>query len=117
MALPPAPNPMPPQGNLPVAVPPPPVAAGAPPLPGAAVPPPAAMPVPGAPTPGQPDMPMAEAEFVPPLTFLQQPWVQNALPIATSVVFHLGILIIGYVLVSRIPAIQRALKPTEEQII
>src|SRR5215211_7926928 len=41
----------------------------------------------------------------------------DALAIATSVVFHLGILIIGYVLVSRIPAIQRALKPTEEQII
>jgi len=62
-------------------------------------------------------MPVAEGVYVPPPTFFQLPWVQNALPIVTSVVFHLGILIIGYVLVSRIPAIQRALKPTEEQII
>src|SRR4051794_39580825 len=107
MALPPAPNPMPQEGSRPPSVPPPPLTVGAPPLPGAALPPgapmPAAVPLPGGPAvlpPGQPDVPVAEGEYVPPLTFFQLPWVQNALPIVVSVVFHLGIIIIMYVLVS-----------------
>lgn len=62
---------------------------GLPPLPGKTPPLP--------PTAGAPVQMAPEGEPGVPLSFWQLPWVQNILPFATSVVVHVGILIIGVV--------------------
>jgi hypothetical protein len=82
-----------------------------PPLPGAKG---ATMPPkPGDPIPVEPQM----QEVGPPLTFWQQPWVQNVLPFATSIVVHAGILIIGVVFFFGVQYVQKQSAHQDEVII
>jgi len=73
----------------------------------------------------EPQLPAAEgaspstAGQIPPapvvqLSFLRNPTVQNLLPLATSIVFHLALLIIGYALLKTVP---QMVSPTREQVI
>lgn len=60
--------------------------------------PPPAQPVPQAPQPVQP-IPQEPEPAVPdvqPRGFLQNPWVQELMPFVTSVVFHLGLILAGF---------------------
>ncbi len=50
----------------------------------------------------------------PKLGFFQQPLVQNVLPFATSLIFHLSIVSVGYVFVKELPKVVQAVR---EQII
>src|SRR2546423_1005603 len=51
----------------------------------------------------------------PHINFWQQPWVQNVLPLLTSIAVHLTILILAIVLVPKI--IQATRQVTQEQLI
>lgn len=70
------------------------------------------------PKPGDP-LPVAPEAHDPgvPLTFWQLPWVQNVLPFATSVVVHLGILIIGVVFFYGFQYINKPANHQEEVIV
>jgi hypothetical protein len=46
--------------------------------------------------------------------FLNQPWVQNVLPLATSLFLHLGIIVLGIALYQ---AVQQVVNPNKEQVI
>jgi hypothetical protein len=67
--------------------------------------------------PGEsPDNPVEqEPEFHHAAGFFNQPWVQNLLPFATSLVFHLGILLVGF-LVWGI-AVKTIGNPNKEQVV
>ena len=52
-----------------------------------------------------------------PLSFWQLPWVQNVLPFATSVVLHVGILIIGIVFFRVVEYVARQAPHQEEVIV
>jgi hypothetical protein len=69
-------------------------------------------PTPGGPVPGAPEM----HEVAVPMTFWQLPWVQNILPFATSVVVHIGILIIGVVFFFGVKYIQKQ-PPHQDEVI
>ena len=82
----------------------------APPAPGAPVPAAAAGPAPAdAPAPAEPE------SNQPVITFWQQPWVQNVLPLATSISLHGAIIILGLLTVTAYKVIIKA--PHEEQVI
>lgn len=105
--LPPKPNvPTTPASPLPGAAKP-----AAPPLQGAKSGPVAA--APGGPVPAVPEM----HEVAVPMTFWQLPWVQNILPFATSVVVHVGILIIGVVFFFGVRYVQKQTEHQDEVVI
>jgi hypothetical protein len=55
-------------------------------------------------------------ELLPQLSFWQQPWVQNVLPLVTSLTIHAAIIVVGVVLALGAKVYQ-TMKPLEEQII
>jgi hypothetical protein len=56
----------------------------------------------------------AADELHPRLTFWQEPWVQNVLPLATSLALHIGLIVLGIVLVKTVPLVFRH---PEEQVV
>src|ERR1700742_3439204 len=63
-----------------------------------------------------PQNPFDAAEAVQPaLTFWQLPWVQNLLPLITSIAIHLGIIILGLLAYGAVHQITKQLK--QEQVI
>src|SRR5438067_7527732 len=65
---------------------------------------------PGLPT----DAPAPEEDVLPPLPFWQQPFVQNVVPLLTSIAVHLAIILIG---IFTIHAVVQSRAVTQEQII
>ena len=66
-----------------------------------------------------PPMPIAAGpavELHPPIGFFQQPWVQNVLPLVTSVALHLAVVIVGLIALKTADLIANT-KSLEEQII
>jgi hypothetical protein len=63
------------------------------------------------PLPGEPN---ADDEFKKPAGFFQQPWVQTALPFATSLILHLSLILVVVIFFKVAPAVLKAVK---EQII
>ena len=83
-------------------------------VPGSAAP--TAPPGPGTPS-AVPDEPAAlPPDLHAPLDFWQQPWVQNVLPLVTSLALHVAIVLIGFLAVRTVQMVVDA-KPLEEQII
>lgn len=73
---------------------------------------------PGMPVPGDPALQgQALPEVGVPMTFWQLPWVQNVLPFATSVVVHLGILIIGVAFFYGVNYVSKKMPHQEEVIV
>ncbi len=58
--------------------------------------PPAAPKLPPTPPADAVDPSLEEVATTPHLSFWQQPWVQNVLPFATSLVLHVGLIVLGY---------------------
>ena len=87
------------------------------PLPPQPLPPPVAG---GPAAAGPPEMPAIAAgpavELHPPLGFFQQPWVQNVLPLVTSLALHAAVVILGLLAWKTADLIVNS-KPLEEQII
>lgn len=59
--------------------------------------------------------PDAEGAAVAHLGFMQQPWVQNLLPMATSLVLHIGLFVVGFIGFKTVEAVYN--KVVEEQVI
>jgi hypothetical protein len=78
-----------------------------------------AIPLPPTPHPGT-MLPPGEAQEAPTdyrhyqVSFWRQPWVQNVLPLATSLVLHLSLIIIGY---ATYKTVQKVVQVVKEQII
>ena len=90
------------------------------PMPPAAPLPPQPVAPPGVPPANAQQAGQAPAELPPdlhpPLNFWQQPWVQNVLPLATSLALHLAVVIVGLLAYKTAKMIVDA-RPLEEQII
>jgi von Willebrand factor type A domain len=61
-------------------------------------------------------IPAGPAMELPPLSFWQQPWVQNVLPLVTSLALHAAVVIVG-ILAWKTADLLANTKPLEEQII
>src|SRR4051812_49258303 len=61
-------------------------------------------------------IPAGPAMELPPLSFWQQPWVQNVLPLVTSLALHAAVVIVG-ILAWKTADLLSNTKPLEEQII
>lgn len=81
-----------------------------PPLPGA-------KPGPAPAIPGGPPALPETHEVAVPMSFWQLPWVQNILPFATSVIIHVGILIIGVVFFFGVRYVQKQAEHQDEVVI
>src|SRR5437867_463361 len=64
--------------------------------------------------PAAPQMPAPDEEVLPPLGFWQQPFVQNVVPLLTSLTVHLAIILIG---IFTLKAVVQSRAVTQEQLI